>query len=599
MKKINEKPFLLFGIINVILMVAVALVLSAIGHKGASAEVEFVKLDFRGTYIADEEEFENIESFSEFCGEKHKKVVFEGAFSEKVPDDKHLILSLCDVFGTLEINGKVLATNEGGAGEATNTPGNSILYVSGADIPQDAQVRLTLRNPYSNVRSIYPMNDTIDMLGYGEKDVMYDKLLKDNTVPILVSLAICYLGLFTFTLAGLLWRDVLMRNLALAFLAVTGGIYVLTDSIYLYLPLWVDNPVMCMIIDEFTAYLLPIAAFLFVRQNLENKRTKKCMSIITLGAVVVAMAGLLLHIFGIVDMLKSQYYMFFLIDVGVLGVVICFVYEVFIAKYKNTTRVMLSLIPLFLSSVFDGLNSFIGFAPERVFMRVGLLLTIIIQIYILILETVKHNKEMLRYQEIQNEMLQMRVSIMVSQIQPHFLYNALTSIAQLCEKDPPRAKKATIEFADYLRRNMNSLKEQAPAPFEDELRHIKTYLSLEKMRFGDELNIVYDIETTDFLVPLLSVQPLVENAVKHGVGMKEDGGTVTISTREYEDRFEIKVSDDGVGFDTDKPYDDDRTHIGMENVRTRLKTLCNASVEIKSRVGEGTVSTIIIPKEDE
>ena len=154
------------------------------------------------------------------------------------------------------------------------------------------------------------------------------------------------------------------------------------------------------------------------------------------------------------------------------------------------------------------------------------------------------------------------------------------------------------EFSEYLRRNMNSLKEQAPVPFESELKHLETYLSLEKMRFGDELNIEYDIEATDFLIPSLTVQPLVENAVKHGVGMKEDGGTVTIATKEFDDRYEVIVSDDGVGFDTAKKPNDGRTHIGMENVRNRLKTMCNAVLNIESTVGKGTVATITIPKEE-
>ena len=118
------------------------------------------------------------------------------------------------------------------------------------------------------------------------------------------------------------------------------------------------------------------------------------------------------------------------------------------------------------------------------------------------------------------------------------------------------------------------------------------------MRFGDELNIEYDIEATDFLIPSLTVQPLVENAVKHGVGMKEDGGTVTIATKEFDDRYEVIVSDDGVGFDTAKKPNDGRTHIGMENVRNRLKTMCNAVLNIESTVGKGTVSTITIPKKE-
>lgn len=178
----------------------------------------------------------------------------------------------------------------------------------------------------------------------------------------------------------------------------------------------------------------------------------------------------------------------------------------------------------------------------------------------LIMAVKKNYDEQLNYEKVQSELLKSRVTIMISQIQPHFLYNSLTSIAQLCEKDPKRAKTATIDFANYLRGNMNSIKDEHPVPFETELSHLKTYLSLEKMRFGDDLNIVYDIGVTDFTIPSLTVQPLVENAVKHGVGMKEDGGTVTISTKEYDDRYKVVVSDDGVGFDTTKPNPDTSRH---------------------------------------
>ena len=99
-----------------------------------------------------------------------------------------------------------------------------------------------------------------------------------------------------------------------------------------------------------------------------------------------------------------------------------------------------------------------------------------------------------------------------------------------------------------------------------------------------------------FEIPLLSVQPLVENAVKHGVGMKEDGGTVTIATRETDENFEIIVSDDGVGFDTSEVKNDGRSHVGMKNTKRRLKDMCNAEVVITSTIGDGTTAKIIIPK---
>ena len=130
---------------------------------------------------------------------------------------------------------------------------------------------------------------------------------------------------------------------------------------------------------------------------------------------------------------------------------------------------------------------------------------------------------------------------MVSQIRPHFMYNALSSIAILCKLNPETAYDATITFSDYLRGNMDSLKQTAPVPFTQELEHLKKYLYIEKLRFADKLNIEYNIQVTDFVLPLLSVQPLVENAVKHGVGMKKKGGTVTISTRETDNAYERRT----------------------------------------------------------
>ena len=200
--------------------------------------------------------------------------------------------------------------------------------------------------------------------------------------------------------------------------------------------------------------------------------------------------------------------------------------------------------------------------------------------------------------EVEKELYEAKVSVMVSQVQPHFMYNALTSIAMLCTVDPETAQEATVMFADYLRGNMDSLKRTAPVPFTVELEHLKKYLYIEKLRFAHKLNIVYDIGPTDFDLPQLSIQPLVENAVKHGVGMKKKGGTVTISTRETEDAYEVCVSDDGVGFDPGEvsQKNDGRSHIGMENTKKRLAEMCDGEVIITSTVGEGTTARVVIPK---
>lgn len=199
---------------------------------------------------------------------------------------------------------------------------------------------------------------------------------------------------------------------------------------------------------------------------------------------------------------------------------------------------------------------------------------------------------------LENELMQNRISIMLSQIQPHFLYNSLTTIVDLCDTDARLAKRATIAFSQYLRGNMDSLRQSMPVPFSVEQRHVENYLWLEKLRFGDELTIVWDIQATDFKLPSLSVQPLVENAVKYGVGKKTGGGTVTISTRELTHVYSVTVSDDGVGYNIMETQQDGRTHIGIDNVRSRLHYMCGGALTIISEPGKGTVATITLLKEE-
>jgi len=197
----------------------------------------------------------------------------------------------------------------------------------------------------------------------------------------------------------------------------------------------------------------------------------------------------------------------------------------------------------------------------------------------------------------ERKLAESRISIMLSQIQPHFLYNALAVISSLCDKNPSEAKKATVNFSNYLRGNMNLLERTEPIPFENELNHTISFLNLENAMYGEALNVIYDIQTKYFKLPALTMQPIVENAVKHGIGKKEGGGTVSISTKETDSGYLIIISDDGAGFEQDKINNDGQQHIGINNVRLRLSAQCGGSLEIESKPGVGTTAKIIIPKE--
>ena len=193
-----------------------------------------------------------------------------------------------------------------------------------------------------------------------------------------------------------------------------------------------------------------------------------------------------------------------------------------------------------------------------------------------------------------------RVQLTISQIKPHFLYNTLNSIAALCDKHPQQVKPAITKFAHYLRGNMDSLDQKGPIPFAKELDHTKCYLDIEQMRFEDALQVSYHITCTNFSIPALTVEPLVENAVRHGVrGNKGGKGSVSIATRDAGDHFEVMITDDGPGFDPSKIPDDGKPHLGITNVRERLAEMCNGTLSIRSKPGEGTTATIILPKKQE
>lgn len=191
----------------------------------------------------------------------------------------------------------------------------------------------------------------------------------------------------------------------------------------------------------------------------------------------------------------------------------------------------------------------------------------------------------------QEELTRQKTQIMMTQIQPHFLYNTLSTIIYFCDKDPQQAKKILVYFSRYLRGNMDSINTDGLIPFERELKHIACYLWIEQLRYADRLRVEYDIQCTDFDLPALSVQPIVENAVYHGARSRNEGGTVTIATRREGDTVFISVRDTGTGFDPEQVKNDGKQHIGLQNITSRLKSLCGADVIIDSGAA-GTNITI-------
>lgn len=199
------------------------------------------------------------------------------------------------------------------------------------------------------------------------------------------------------------------------------------------------------------------------------------------------------------------------------------------------------------------------------------------------------------------EMMQVRSRLSFNRLQPKLIFNALDSVYCLCDEDPQLAQSAVSDFADYLRININTMRLTEPVPFEMERTHTEKYISLVKLRYEERLRVVWDMQDEkSFRIPMLTLQPLVQNAIEHGINMRREGGTITISSRELSRYHEITVSDDGIGFDTKLAASDKRIQnpLGLRGIRSRLAALCNGQLRVQSKPGEGTVATILIPKEE-
>lgn len=201
-----------------------------------------------------------------------------------------------------------------------------------------------------------------------------------------------------------------------------------------------------------------------------------------------------------------------------------------------------------------------------------------------------------RAETLKKELEESRISIMLSQIQPHFIYNTLGTIRHFCLTRPEKAAELVDDFSMYLRGNISELDNREPIPLSREMEHVRHYVNIEKVRFPD-MEIEFSLNSEDFLLPALSVQPLVENAIKHGLMGLEKGGKVKISTFETQNSYCVRVEDNGVGFDISASHNG-RKHIGIQNTARRIEAMCGGSLKVESTPGSGTTALITIPKEE-
>ena len=388
----------------------------------------------------------------------------------------------------------------------------------------------------------------------------------------------------SFLMKGVITTELLQYG----FLSFFVGAYILLDNMYVF---GMDE---IMVFRTYGRQLCMMIAMFLIEMIIVSKMSGKIRIVgrcSLLTSFIVTTLLLLMSITGVLIYDTQPYWM---LSQGLVCLVlmVCVIGEIIKDKKKWEWYAFLALL---LSAMLDYFDVAETVYNENICSKVVFAVLMLVYLVRGVRFVIMSQHALVREKKLQAELADLRIATMFSQIKPHFIYNTLGTIEQFCVESPEKAKDLVHKFALYLRGNFVEIGNAAPIPLSQELEHVKHYVSIEQVRFPD-MQISYDVQTEEFLVPALTVQPLVENAIKHGLMGLETGGSVEISTYAKEDGYYICVKDDGVGFD-ESALDDGKPHIGIANIRTRVESMCDGTLSISSIPGTGTTAVIWIPKE--
>ncbi len=339
--------------------------------------------------------------------------------------------------------------------------------------------------------------------------------------------------------------------------------------------------------------VIPVVYLLFVRGFMPKKRL---ISIIDGGILLTSLIYVVVMILQIIGLLRlpvTYDITGILYEVGfvALTVIVILAY----VKYRNHDLLTLAIANS-LYMITGIINLFVK--PNHLYQQMGAYFEICTVAYLFLLLgcvlQIVLGQVNERITLIEQEYHSQR-EVAVTMLNPNFLFSSLNALLTMTKEGSRGSSKMVFAFSKYLRYNLNSIRNDSDLiPFEEELSHITAYLSIQQLRMP-ELKVVIEDKMHDFKVPIRSIEPIVENAVKHGIGKNGEKGQVIVRSYERRDGYAIQIVDDGKGFDTDMLYIKD-TPTSMKTVRTRLEDGIRATVEVNSREDKGTIITVHVPK---
>ena len=582
-------------IIVLVLLIAAGFLTTAYKtYKNSQAISPFlIPVRFEGEYSLGGEPWQELTMGSRIPADG-KDLQLRGHFDIGYTLSEQVFLYLDHADMTMRINGKeIVNTFKPTENIAEDFCGSYWYACRMQDVAREDTIEITLHGTHSfGHKNAY--RDFLDRIYTAPEYYLKDFLLQMGRSSRIVALAgaVVALLILGFSLAFAIIGIPVGGKLALfglSALLMSGYIALDTPDVYLWSEIILAN-------TSFSQLCMMLAALgfcLFVTDLFENEKKRSArIALMVMAAFdggVILLSGL--RVARICAMLLP----WVLVQGAVSAVLLACMLRLLCKAEEKEKTLLVVCAAMQALVLFDLIGSLMGWVDAGICSKAGFFLLLLIFLIWTMHIVPEKYRQALRVNQLEGELEESRIAVMVSQIHPHFLFNALSTIRHLCRTQPDVAWEALGDFASYLRANTDALTSTKLIPFPQELRHIQSYLKLEKLRMGDRLNVVYDIEEEDFLLPPLSVQPLVENAVKHGVFYAKNGGTVRIETRKEGGLVVIVVKDDGVGFDIEEKNEADaRVYVGIQNAQTRLQKLLHARMSVESEKNKGTTVTIRI-----
>jgi sensor histidine kinase YesM len=281
----------------------------------------------------------------------------------------------------------------------------------------------------------------------------------------------------------------------------------------------------------------------------------------------------------------------------VQGIVFCILiflgFKTFLEKKSKRWNLLLSGILLMCTILLEFMNEYVYLWKQGMLWKFVFVICLLHHLIEGIRTVPKNYRAAKETERLKRELKNSRVVLATSQIRTHFIFNILNAISGMCLYDPAEANRTVVHFAKYLRGNINILQEDELISFRKELDHLEDYIVLEKVRFEDKIQYVKELEVEEFLIPPLILQPIVENAIKHGLLRCKKGGVIKLKTRNEKEQIVIEITDNGAGFDVLAPFREGA--VGISNVKFRLEYMIKGNMEIESVPGKGTTVIIRMP----